>query len=109
MFAGSDRPILQAAAIIARDHHERYEGGGYPGGQTGEKIHLYGRIAAIADVYDALGAERVYKSAWPQEAIYDYFKDQRGRQFDPQLTDLFLEHFDRFRTINETYADQGAC
>ncbi|MCU7923507.1 MAG: DUF3369 domain-containing protein [Candidatus Thiodiazotropha sp. (ex Dulcina madagascariensis)] len=100
------RPLLKLAAIIAHQHHEHWDGGGYPLGLKGDEIHLYGRIVAVADVFDALGNRRVYKEAWPVERVGDYFHRQRGKQFDPQLTDLLLEHLDEFADIREVYSDE---
>jgi PAS domain S-box-containing protein len=93
VFSKSTRPILKAAAIIAHQHHERWDGMGYPRGLKDLEIHLYGRITAIADVFDALISKRAYKSAWTEQSIVDYFKEHKGKQFDPFLTDLFLVHF----------------
>ena len=95
----SRRPILQAAAIICHQHHERWDGAGYPQGLVGEDIHLFGRIVALADVVDALSQPRVYKPAWPLEQVVGYLHEQRGIQFDPRLTDLVLEHFDEFAAV----------
>jgi len=89
---GSDKPLLRTAAIIAHEHHERWNGTGYPRGLQGEEIHLYGRISAIVDVYDALLHKRVYKKAWPLDETLDYMFAQRSSQFDPELLDLFLSN-----------------
>lgn len=105
VFRHSERDLLQTAAIIAHQHHERWDGTGYPQGLKGEDIHIFGRITAIADVFDALGSERVYKKAWSDEKIKDYFETQAGLQFDPKLAELFLTHFDRFDAIRTAYAD----
>jgi response regulator RpfG family c-di-GMP phosphodiesterase len=99
--------LLKLAAIIAHQHHERWDGTGYPQGLKGEEIHLYGRIVAVADVFDALGNVRVYKEAWTLEQIVDYFKQQRGQQFDPELTDLLLENIEEFVNLREIYSDQS--
>ncbi|MEJ8305646.1 HD domain-containing phosphohydrolase [Saccharibacillus sacchari] len=106
MLKHSSRPILKTAAIIALQHHEKYGGGGYPQGLSGEEIHLYGRITAIADVFDALASDRVYKKAWPVCEIIDLFKEERGKHFDPRLTDLFLEHLEEFLEIKSQYTDE---
>ncbi|MDO3409944.1 DUF3369 domain-containing protein [Saccharibacillus sp. CPCC 101409] len=106
MLKHSNRPILKTAAIIALQHHEKYGGGGYPHGLRGEEIHLYGRITAIADVFDALASDRVYKKAWPLDEIVELFERERGRHFDPVLTDLFLEHLGEFLMIRAAYMDE---
>ena len=91
----SEREILRAAALIARDHHEKWDGSGYPNGLKGEDISLYGRIIAVADVFDALGHKRVYKDAWPLDKIVQFFKEQRGKHFEPKLVDLLFENLDK--------------
>jgi response regulator RpfG family c-di-GMP phosphodiesterase len=104
----SERRLLRSAAIIAHQHHERWDGGdaGYPSHLKGEGIHLYGRITAIADVFDALANDRVYKKAWELPRIRDMFEAEGGRQFDPDLARVFLKHFDEFVQINDAYRDQ---
>ncbi|WP_019616123.1 HD domain-containing phosphohydrolase [Psychromonas ossibalaenae] len=99
----SSRPVLKTAAVIAYQHHEKWDGSGYPQQLTGENIHIYGRITAVADVFDALGSARVYKEAWPLDKILELFKQQRGVHFDPKLVDLLLENLPLFLTIREKY------
>ena len=106
LLSRAKRPLLQLAAIIAHQHHERWDGTGYPQGLSGENIHLYGRIVAIADVFDALGNSRVYKEAWSLEQIIEYFQQQRGRHFDPKLTDLLLDNIEEFTGLREVYSDE---
>jgi putative two-component system response regulator len=90
ILSGSRFPILRLAEEIAFNHHERWDGEGYAG-IAGEAIPLAGRIVAVADVFDALTQQRPYKAAWPVgEAIAEIAR-QRGRQFDPALTDAFLQ------------------
>ena len=101
----SSRPILRAAAVVAYRHHEKWDGTGYPNGISGEKIHIFGRITAIADVFDALGSDRVYKKAWDLEKILDLFKEERGKHFDPNLIDLFLANLDKFLVIRDKFRD----
>ncbi len=79
-------------------HHEKYDGSGYPFGLQGEGIPLPGRIVAVADVFDAITSERVYKAAWPLEKALSYMKEQRERQFDPEVVDAFLSIMCRSRT-----------
>lgn len=97
----SRRPLLQAAAIIAHEHHEKWDGSGYPRALSGEKIHIYGRITALADVFDALSCERVYKKAWPMEQIIEYVISERGKHFDPYLVDIFMANIDLFIAISQ--------
>lgn len=102
----SKRPVLQAAAILAEQHHENWDGSGYPAGLKGEEIHIYGRIISIADVYDALCSNRCYKSAWQLDAVIEYLQDQSGQKFDPGLVKLFIDNLDRFTGIREQYPDK---
>jgi putative two-component system response regulator len=95
----SKRRILKAADIIAHEHHEKWNGQGYPRGLKGEEIHIFGRIVALADVFDALTHKRLYKQAWEVEEAIKYIKDHSGTQFDPALVDTFLEHIDEFIAI----------
>jgi CHASE2 domain-containing sensor protein len=88
---GSPSPLLQKAEEVARTHHERWDGGGYPNGLAGEEIPLAGRIAAIADVFDALMSPRPYKKAWTLDDALAEISAQRGRHFDPDLVDVFMK------------------
>ncbi|MEA3512441.1 MAG: HD domain-containing phosphohydrolase, partial [Campylobacterota bacterium] len=102
----SKRPILNAASIVSYEHHERWDGKGYPNGLKGEETHIYGRITAIADVFDALGSARVYKPAWDDEKIFELFKEERGAQFDPKLVDIFFENKEKLIAIRDKFADK---
>lgn len=101
--------VLQAAAIIALEHHERYDGAGYPHGRRGKDIHIYGRIIGIADVFDALGAERVYKRAWSLDEILDYFRREGGRQFDPDLVEIFFANIEEILDIRNALPEEALC
>lgn len=101
----STRPILKAAAVVSYTHHEKWDGSGYPQGLKGEDIHIYGRITAIADVFDALGSDRVYKKAWPLAKILDFFKEQSGKHFDPTLLKMFFDNLDDFLKVRDKYKD----
>ena len=105
LLKNSNREIIKAAAIVARDHHEKWDGTGYPRRIKGEDIHIYGRITAIADVFDALGSERVYKKAWEVEKIFELLESEKGKHFDPNLVDLFLENKEKFLNIKDRYKD----
>jgi len=106
MLKHSQRELLLTAATVAYEHHEKWDGSGYPRGLSGEGIHIYGRITALADVFDALGSDRVYKSAWEDERIFTLFRDERGKHFDPSLIDIFFDHLEEFLTIREHLHDK---
>lgn len=105
MLKHSNKKVLHAAAIIAHQHHERYDGTGYPQGLSGENIHIYGRITALADVFDALCSDRVYKKAWELDRVLDLLKSESGKHFDPVIVDLFLSNLDEFMVIKELYKE----
>lgn len=107
MLKNSKRDIIKMGSIIALQHHEKFNGTGYPAGLKGEDIHIYGRISAITDVFDALGSDRVYKKAWPLDKIIDLFKEERGQHFDPNLVDLFLDNLNEFLKIRDMFPDKG--
>ncbi len=94
MISNSDRPLLAAASIIAHEHHEKWDGSGYPRGLVGNDIHIYGRITALADVFDALGSKRCYKDSWKDDLILNFIREQSGKHFDPELVDIFFIHLD---------------
>lgn len=91
--------LIRKAAIIAHEHHEKWDGTGYPRGLKGTEIHIYGRIVALADVFDSLTHNRQYKDAWKIDDAINYIKDHSGSQFDPELVDVFLQHSDEFKAI----------
>ncbi|MEA3522270.1 MAG: HD domain-containing phosphohydrolase, partial [Campylobacterota bacterium] len=105
MLKYSQRPILKAAAIISYEHHEKIDGSGYPQGLKGEDIHIYGRITAVADVFDALGSSRVYKKAWELDKILELFKKDSGTHFDSKLIRLFLDNLEQFLEIRDQFKD----
>ena len=88
---GSPSPLLQAGEMIARSHHERWDGSGYPAGLRGEDIPLSGRVCAVADVFDALTNNRHYRDALPNATVWEMMQAERGRHFDPAVLDVFLE------------------
>ena len=94
MLHNSKRQLLRFAAEISRSHHERWDGRGYPRGIAGEEIPLAGRICSVADVLDALSSPRCYKQPWPEEKVKEEFLKQRGAQFQPELVDVLMEHWD---------------
>ncbi len=105
MLKVSHRHLLKIATIVAYEHHEKWNGTGYPQGLKGEEIHLYGRITALADVFDALGSTRVYKPAWDDEKIFKLFKEERGEHFEPKLIDIFFDNLDQFLAVRDSLTD----
>jgi response regulator RpfG family c-di-GMP phosphodiesterase len=105
MLKNSNREILQLAASVALTHHEKYDGSGYPRGLIANEIPMVGRITALADVFDALGSDRCYKTAWELDKILSLIKDERANHFDPQLVDLFLGNLDEFIEIRDNNKD----
>lgn len=105
LLENSPGEIMQLAANIAQQHHERFDGMGYQHNLEGEHINLYARCVAIADVFDALVSKRCYKDAWDPEKAHAEIVSQAGKQFDPKLTELFDSHFDEFLAVMERYPD----
>jgi putative two-component system response regulator len=101
----SSSPLLQVGEIIALSHHEKWDGSGYPQGLAGEQIPLWGRICAVADVFDALTSVRPYKKALSNEEAYDILLESRGTHLDPRLVDLFLANWDKVKEIQIQYSD----
>ena len=97
----SERKIMKAASIIAYQHHEKWDGSGYPRGLSGEAIHIYGRIVALADVFDALTHKRVYKDPWSIEDAVAYITENRGTHFDPYLVEIFEANVNEFISISK--------
>jgi len=105
MLCHSEREIMRAAATIAHEHHERWDGQGYPQGKRGEEIHPFGRIVAVCDVFDALSHKRVYKGPWTLDDAIQHIRDGRGSSFDPLVVDTFLANLEEILSINEEYRD----
>ena len=101
----SSGEVMRLAADIAWHHHERFDGKGYQNNLEGEQIGIYARCVAVADVFDALVSKRCYKTSWTPEQAREEIISQAGRQFDPQITKLFDEHFDEFLKVTEEYPD----
>jgi putative two-component system response regulator len=104
ILSGSRSNILEAARVIAMTHHEWWDGTGYPAGLKGDKIPLYGRICAVADVFDALTSRRPYKQALSNEEAFRILAEGRGRQFEPRLLDFFLESEAEIEAIQQRYS-----
>jgi len=99
----SKQPLFEIGALIAYGHHEKWNGSGYPRGLAGESIPLEARIVAIADVFDALSAKRVYKEPWTDSQITEYLEQESGVHFDPNLIPLFMDNFNEFVEIRRRY------
>lgn len=103
---GSKSKYLKAGGIIAYNHHEKYDGSGYPNGLKGEDIPILGRITAIADVYDALTSARPYKKAWEIDDACELLIKERGIHFDPKLIDLFIENKNEIIAISNKFTQE---
>ena len=127
LFLQTQSEFDEAAREVAFNHHERWDGMGYPGhvdietgaplpeyvlpdgtprGKKGEEIPLFGRIVALADVYDALSSARVYKEAWSEADVLETIKKEAGAQFDPEIVDIFLSRIELLRAIQERYSEE---
>jgi putative two-component system response regulator len=103
LLANSTRRLTKSAAIIAHEHHEKWDGSGYPRGLSGSDIHIYGRIVAIADVLDALTHARCYKDAWEINHALSFILEESGKHFDPELVDILASNTDQFIEILEIH------
>ena len=106
ILSGSDSVLMNMAAEIAQNHHEKWDGSGYPRALAGEDIPLTGRIVAVADVFDALTSVRPYKEAWSVEKAIEYLKEQSGKHFEPRLVDLFLDILPDILIIRNQYSEE---
>lgn len=106
ILANSSSPLLQLAHKLAIEHHEKWDGSGYPNGLKGEQISVEGRIVAIADVFDALTSKRPYKEAWGVEEALEHMQAQAGKHFDPHLINLFVNKLDAIIAIKNAYQEQ---
>ena len=102
---GDNSDLMQWAREIALTHHEKWDGSGYPQGLSGEAIPLNGRIAALADVFDALTSERPYKKAWTIDASVGLIKKNSGTHFDPRLVPVFLQQLSKILEIREQFSE----
>ncbi len=102
----STSKLLQAGEVIALSHHEKWDGSGYPKGLAGKDIPLWGRICAVADVFDALSSKRPYKEAFSKEKTLEIMKESRGKHFEPKLMDLFLENIDKVLVVQKKYKEK---
>ena len=104
MILKSDRELCQTGRVIALEHHEHWDGRGYPNAKKGEEISIEGRIVAVADVFDALSCKRCYKEAWEISEVFAYMKEKSSTQFDPQIIDVLLDNETEIREIYVKYA-----
>ena len=107
MLEGAERfPVINAGRIIALQHHEKWDGTGYPNALKDEEIHLYARIITVADVFDALSSKRCYKEPMPLDKVLSIMQKDAGIHFDPDLINLLLNNLDKFLEIKEKYRDE---
>lgn len=105
ILSSNSSPLMQVAAEIAHTHHEKFDGSGYPRALAGEAIPLFGRIVAVADVFDALTSERPYKKAWAIEQATQLLIDGKGKHFDPACVDAFMSQWDEVLNIKQRFID----
>ncbi|MEC8230264.1 MAG: HD domain-containing phosphohydrolase, partial [Pseudomonadota bacterium] len=105
LLSGTDRIVAKMGAVIAKTHHEKWDGSGYPEGLAGDDIPIEGRIMAIVDVVDALLSKRCYKTPWTVEEVKSYMRENAGKQFDPVITHIMLENFDRILELRNQAPD----
>ena len=108
IFKGSRSPLLKVAKLICLTHHERYDGTGYPNGIKGKDIPLFGRIVALADVFDALTSERPYKEAYGFDEAVEMIKQQSGKHFDPDVVKVFMKNKSKIKKIWQATKDIDA-
>ena len=106
LLSGNDSPLFEMAAEVALQHHEKFDGSGYPTGLHGEDIPIVARIVAVADVFDALVSERPYKRAWTLDEGLAHVGSQKGKHFDPRCVDAFLSNIAKVQGIQEEFADR---
>ena len=105
ILSAGEHPVFKAARVVAYEHHERWDGSGYPRGLARQDIHIFGRIVALADVFDALSMKRCYKEAWPMDNIIQYLKGQKNLHFDGELVDIFLNNIDEVMSIRARWME----
>ena len=103
-----DSSLLSLAKEVALNHHEKWDGTGYPHGLKGEQIPIAARIVALADVFDALTTKRPYKEAWPLDKTLEYLKEQSGHHFEPKLVSLFIQELDKILVIMARWPELAA-
>ena len=106
ILASKNNEYIKAGRVIARTHHEKYNGQGYPEGLQAENIPLFGRIVAIADVFDALTSQRPYKKAWTFENALNLLIEEKNEYFDPQLVDIFVDAQEEVKKIYMEFQEE---
>jgi putative two-component system response regulator len=101
----SDSDLIELAKIVSMTHHEKWDGTGYPKQLKGKDIPRPGRIIALADVFDALTSVRPYKDAWSVEKAVEFIQEQKGKHFDPEMVDLFIQQLDKVIEIKQRWKD----
>ena len=107
LLKGSNRPLIKAAALIARDHYEYWNGKGYPSGKSGENIHIFCRITSLVDAFDAMRTKRSYKEAWPLEKVMDVIVAEKGHQFDPIMVELLQQNIVEIENIMQSFPNES--
>jgi putative two-component system response regulator len=107
MLSGSCSSLLDMAAVIARTHHEKFDGSGYPRGLAGTDIPLEGRIAAVADAFDALTSDRVYRPAWTVQATIAWMRSEHDNHFDPVVLEAFISSIDEVQAVRSLLTDNS--
>jgi len=105
LLKGSSRPLLKSAARICLEHHEKFDGSGYPSGLKGDETGLNSRIVSICDVFDSITHGRLHRDPWDIGKAADYLESEKGKAFDPQIADVFLENLSLAIQINQKYPD----
>ncbi len=104
MIVKSERELCQTGRLIALEHHERWDGLGYPNGKKGEDISIEGRIVAVADVFDALSCKRCYKQAWDLNDVFVFMRENSASQFDPKIVKVLLDNELAVRDIYDKFS-----
>ncbi len=107
MLSKSEGELFSLASAVAHEHHERWDGNGYPNGLLAENIHVFARLTALVDVFDALLSKRCYKEPWPIIDVIALVNKEAGQQFDPVMSSLLLDHLDDFIALRECYPDES--
>ena len=107
LLKNSNRPLIKAAALIARDHHEYWNGKGYPKGKSGEDIHIFCRITSLADAFDAMRTKRSYKEAWSLEKVMSIIAAEKGQQFDPKIVELLEQNIGEIEQVVQEFSSKS--